>query len=225
VKRGRGGDCFQSNCAFWYLLRDLGYEVQFLPCRVFAGPQRGRRKPGFRAAPSHFALIVNDNFFVDVGMGEPPLAPIDLRSQEVQSIRGVDYRLVLLEKERTQLEWFRRGEWRPRLQWDQITNKTTRWRRDDSPTDLEPDRDFIMKAEKSPLTSKLIVSRLTSVDKLTISVSTQGARLKRTRHDEETTTPIPIADLRSALQLHFGIPLTETHDLDVSKSLQAPPLW
>ena len=226
VKRRRGGDCYQLNCGFWYLLKGLGYRVEFLACRVWAGPERGRKKQGFRAAPSHFALLVDDYYFVDVGLGEPPIAPIDIRGQ-VTTPDGAKYRVVLQES-KAQLEWFIDDVWIPRLQWD--TKPGNRWRRHDVPRQLEPDRNFILHSCDTPLNKKLVVCTISRHAKLTFSVSEQGARLKRTcpRFGPDkavSITPIALEDIPNVLHDHFSIPHSESRFLDINLSLTAPPLW
>mmetsp|Transcript_5223 Transcript_5223/g.21500 ORF Transcript_5223/g.21500 Transcript_5223/m.21500 type:complete len:757 (-) Transcript_5223:140-2410(-) len=253
--RHRGGDCFELNCALLYLLEALGAygSVILVPCRVFAGPERGRpRRPGYRAAPSHFALLVGGTHFVDVGFGEAPIAPLpyflcpeDPPEVVTTTPEGMRSRIVRAQPPsattaKLQLEWQPDpdGPWLPRLQWDQDFDATRR------PRDLEKDRAFVLAATASSLRRKLVVSRLERDRKLTLAGTTlkvTGPPRFRARVDDPEV-PIERTDLgraagdddealrtavRGALRDHFGIALRETADLDLrtTRSCAAPDLW
>jgi len=240
IARRRGGDCFVLNCGLYYLLQTLGYDVSFLPARVFAGPSRGRgskMKPGFRAAPSHFALLVNNTYFLDVGLGEPPngaLSFFDQLAQTQITPDGMHSRFILDDNTSSKriLEWLVDGEWQPRLILDPDHPRCRV-----PPTALESDRDFLRRASvPTPLNNKLVVSRLTCDYKITLTLAANsGAIIKKTspRFGPQKNVQISTIDfddsllcaVRTALRTHFNIPYTETRDLDLQSSLEAPEIW
>jgi arylamine N-acetyltransferase len=60
--RRRGGCCLELNGLFRMLLDALGYPTTtFVPCWVFAGPERGHgsKKAKFRTKQSHFVILVS----------------------------------------------------------------------------------------------------------------------------------------------------------------------
>lgn len=227
--------CFELNCGLFYLLKALGHEVDMLPCRVYAGKERGRPgKPGFRAAPSHHALLIDDEWFVDVGFGEGPISPLryNLVGAEQVTAEGMRSRIVHAGDARLQLEWNVGGNWIPRLQWNRALLGCKR------PLGLYRERDFVLNSEHSNLNRKLIVSRLTRESKITVS----GTLLKITEPRFQTSTGlspvVSVVDLdsckddrrteivRAALLEYFGIPLRETLGLDLQPSRSSPPgLW
>ena len=75
VERGRGGWCFELNGAFGWLLTAIGFNVDYVSCRVFDGQQWG-------PPLDHCALVVHvdaaQRLFVDVGFGDCCMIPIPL---------------------------------------------------------------------------------------------------------------------------------------------------
>jgi N-hydroxyarylamine O-acetyltransferase len=74
VERRRGGWCFELNGAFGRLLRELGYDVDLVSCRVLGDDGWG---PPF----DHLALVVRldgERWLADVGFGDSCIAPIRL---------------------------------------------------------------------------------------------------------------------------------------------------
>ena len=80
VEQRRGGWCFELNGCFAELLRRLGFHVDLLACRTFE-PDSGGLSPDF----DHLALLVHldgDDFLVDVGWGDNPLAVLRVENGE-----------------------------------------------------------------------------------------------------------------------------------------------
>jgi N-hydroxyarylamine O-acetyltransferase len=74
VERSRGGWCFEVNGAFGWLLRQIGFEVDYVSCRVLD-------EDGWGPALDHCALVVRvggERWFVDVGFGDCCMCPIPL---------------------------------------------------------------------------------------------------------------------------------------------------
>lgn len=227
--RRRGGDCFELNCGLLYLLEALGHRVELVPCRVYAGKERGRTgKPGFRAAPSHHALLVDSEWFVDVGLGEGPLWPLKYCELGLEQVtpEGMRSRLVRVDRDKLQMEWKVGADWIPRLQWDSDYAPKR-------PGGLYRERNFVLASDFSNLNRKLVVSKLTRRRKTTLA----GTRLKITepRFADPVVTVIDLGvsnddrridAVRAALRDQFDIPLRETNGLDLQVSRSSPPgLW
>lgn len=73
---GRGGWCFELNGAFGWLLREIGFETDYVSCRVLGDD-------GWGPPLDHCALLVHldgQRVFVDVGFGDCCIVPVPLES-------------------------------------------------------------------------------------------------------------------------------------------------
>ena len=90
VERRRGGWCFELNGAFGWLLRELGYAVDYVSCQVF-GPD------GWGPPLDHCALVVHldgERWFVDVGFGDCCMVPLQMVGGEQAAVPR-DVRLTI----------------------------------------------------------------------------------------------------------------------------------
>jgi N-hydroxyarylamine O-acetyltransferase len=88
VLEKRGGWCYEMNGLLAWVLRELGFEVQYLSGTV------GREQKGDRAEGNHLVLLVNleQPYIADVGFGDGILEPLPL--QEGKYIQGfLEFRL------------------------------------------------------------------------------------------------------------------------------------
>ncbi|KAJ1459139.1 hypothetical protein M885DRAFT_512371 [Pelagophyceae sp. CCMP2097] len=242
LHRRRGGNCFELNGLFRILLLAIGYSVELLPCRVFAGKERGRKgRPGYRAKPSHVALLVScaagaehesenpERYFVDVGFGEAPLGPILYAPGDQETPEGMRSKIEfegtddarLCGYDNVELQWFLDGAWAPRLQWGAKLLPHTSFKEADAYL-----ADFAASEVgrfQGPLTGKLVVCTLSRAAKVTVA----GLRLKVTSPrfggSQTVTTYGSVDKLRAALLQLFDIPLEETAGLSVDKN--TPPDW
>ncbi|KAI2498471.1 protein of unknown function (DUF3598) [Fragilaria crotonensis] len=177
--KGRGGCCLELNGLFSYLLQDLKFSaVSMVPCYVYAGKERGHRnkRATFRAVASHFMILVGigaDQYFVDVGIGEPALGPLcytsDSLGTEQTTAEGMKSRIIpdpqgsWTDKQgKTRrcylLEWWveetdETGYWEPRLQWDERDAPLVRASEDCSQYTLQHFQyviPILMSAKKAP---------------------------------------------------------------------------
>ena len=106
LDRKRGGFCLELNLLFGTFLRQLGYEVRFVSCHVFANNS-------FQDVATHVALIVECQaedqqpsapYFSDVGFGEPSLHPLKYTNfgTEQTTPEGMKSKIVRL----SYLLWF-----------------------------------------------------------------------------------------------------------------------
>lgn len=225
LDRRRGGFCFEVNGLLAAFLEEQGYQVKRVPAKVCIGETDDDHKlPVFRGEPTHVVLLVTDckgqEWFVDVGFGEPPMNPLRYPSlSESQTTpEGMQSRFVQNDDDATiWLQWFQEGRWKTRLEWKVADAKRNKPLQDYAPA-LELTLD-----DTSIFSQKLICCRLTPTTKKTLA----GNRLKVTtpRFEEEVETVITtlesIEEIRSVLESDFGIPKDVTKGLDLSRSLQA----
>jgi N-hydroxyarylamine O-acetyltransferase len=80
VLEKRGGWCYEMNGLLAWVLRELGFEVQYLSGAV------NREKNGANADGNHLVLLVNleQPYIADVGFGDGILEPLPLQEGEYQ---------------------------------------------------------------------------------------------------------------------------------------------
>jgi N-hydroxyarylamine O-acetyltransferase len=79
VEQRRGGWCFEVNGCFGTLLRAIGFELDYISCRVWE--ESGDWGPPL----DHLGLLVHvdgERWFVDVGFGDNCLVPLPMRDGE-----------------------------------------------------------------------------------------------------------------------------------------------
>ena len=229
LEEKRGGFCYEVNGLLAELLVELGYPVKRVPAIIHA-------ETGFRDISTHVILVVTasgKDWYVDVGLGEPPLHPLkyELNTEQVTP-EGMESRIVLQscpgggETTTTKktdsmvaiLEWKKGQDWLPRLKWDF----------DHPGQDLKDFKDGLdyTLGNTSIFHKKLIVCKITRDEKLTLS----GTRLKRTTPRFGPNSRVTVEELESdediqrVLEEKFG--LSDASPLDLSKSRAAEPaIW
>jgi arylamine N-acetyltransferase len=107
--KGWGGTCFTLNINFGRLLKELGFDCQFV-----------------RVQPGHLGLMItlNDHrYYVDVGYGSPIMKPIELEARKRHLLHGFGEEIIFTQKDRFLFEINRRSngktfvtkeiEWKP----------------------------------------------------------------------------------------------------------------
>lgn len=92
----KAGLCHELNCAFYFLLKTLGYHVDLVSTMVHAIEDR---KLAFSMDP-HVVIIANlppTEYFIDVGWGNQFSQPINLNNGYIQEING-DFKLTAYGK-------------------------------------------------------------------------------------------------------------------------------
>lgn len=229
LDRNRGGFCFELNGLFGTLLAELGYSVTYVPAHVW-GPE------GPTEEEVHIFLIVrcqDDDmlYFVDVGFGEPPLHPLKYDPSFVDMKQttpdGMVSKIVKGDDgDSVTFLWHVGGEWKERLSWSY--KQSMLGDKGPSLADFEKNLAFVQCPE-SIFSQKIITCLLTDKQKFTLA----GSKLKVTgppRFGEASSVTIEHLesdeDVRRVLHDRFGIPMSETAGLDLSKSLHADPnIW
>lgn len=192
VTRRRGGFCYELNGLFARLLRELGYEVTLLSCRVYD------REGALGPHHDHLALLVHldRRWLVDVGFGDSSPRPLDIDSAEPQPGRGKAYRVVTGDRGRLIY-----AERNPDGAWSDQYSFTL------APRTLDTFREMCLWHQQSPdshFTQKRICTRLTDEGRMTLS----EGRLIHTVAGQRQESPIAGEDaFRAALSQHFGIVL------------------
>ena len=82
VVRRRGGFCFELNGLFYHLLYSLGFD-----CHIISAQVKNTQTQEFGRPFDHMAIVVSINdeqWFVDVGVGDGAVSPIKIKVAEVQ---------------------------------------------------------------------------------------------------------------------------------------------
>jgi N-hydroxyarylamine O-acetyltransferase len=189
VEKRRGGFCYELNCLFTWLLRQIGFDVSMLSAGV-AHPQGGF-SPDF----DHMALVVNldRRWLVDVGFGDSFVEPL-LLEEEIEQQQGTqtfritsaDSHLVLMRRSGAE-EWKR--QYRFTLQAYQYD-------------DYEEMCRYHQTSPESHFTKSRLCSLATSDGRITLS----GMRLIKTsnEHREEETVENE-EEYEKLLRDRFGI--------------------
>lgn len=184
VDRRRGGFCYELNGAFASLLTALGYRVELLSARVFAGPTPG---PPF----DHLALRVDldEPWLVDVGFGRFSRQPLRLDARGPQSDPGGEFTLV---EHGSDLDVLLDGEPQYRLD-----------RRPYALSDFGPTCWWQATSPDSHFTRSPTCSLLTESGRITLS----GTRLIRTTEEGREELVLGEDEALTAYRTHFGIAL------------------
>jgi N-hydroxyarylamine O-acetyltransferase len=229
--RHRGGFCFELNGLLAELLTELGYKLVRVIAHVY-------KNGGYIEDATHLFLMVTvadpkrnneeAKFLVDVGMGEPPIHPLRYDFDAPQCTpEGMVSRFVKIGGD-VALEWLdiQSGNFVPRY----------KFKAEDASIEGAGPAfgDFAENLKKvhypdSIFEQKLVVCSLTRSQKKTLA----GNRLKITgppRFDKDVFPSVKelgdVDDVRAVLMSEFGIPLDETDELQLTKSLKSSPeLW
>ena len=83
VRDQRGGVCFQQNGLFGSVLKQLGYNIKFVPCWVFNVEQNAYRDV-YTHVTLHITLDNGDEYLCDVGFSRDFLTPLNFRLNVIQ---------------------------------------------------------------------------------------------------------------------------------------------
>lgn len=190
VENRRGGFCYELNGMFAALLRQIGFQVDFLSAGVWMGE-------GFSPEFDHMALLVHldEDWLADVGFGDCFVEPLRFVADEEQTVSNGTYRLVQREDHR----WLLQAKHSDGTWANEYHFATTPYLM----ADFEP-RCAWQQTPESHFTKRRICSRATPEGRITIS----DHRLIVTRHGEKEELQLGSeATVKEALQEHFGVDL------------------
>ncbi len=191
VTRRRGGFCYELNGAFFWLLREMGFEVTLLSARPATGPD------GYAPPFAHLTLLVEleERWLADVGFGDSFLEPLRLDEPEPQLAGGRPFRVS------------KDGE-----TWKMEHLFENAWGREHYLFTLEPRaiEDFAAQCRvyatepDSSFRRGRVCTRATRDGRVTVT----DKDLIRVRDGERRVTPLETEDeVAAALRKHFGIEL------------------
>lgn len=230
LDRNRGGFCLELNSLFRALLEACGYTVTAVEAVIF-------KQGAFDVEnPTHVILMVKTSpmspvaYYVDVAVGEPPIQPLEFTfGKEQVTPERMRSRFVRDGEDNAVLQWFKEGEWQPRILWK--ISSALSGDKGLSMADLHPLLARVTRPE-SKFSQKLIVCVLSRDRKRTLA----GSMFKVTGSPRfgdgnaevpvEKTENIPTKRVREILRDQFSIPLEETMDLNLTVSdQQDPSIW
>jgi N-hydroxyarylamine O-acetyltransferase len=192
VNRKRGGYCFELNCLYNWLLKELGYTtVSYFARYLRDEPAIPMRRHRIIAAHSDYTDGV---YICDAGIGDrAPRHVLKLEENTVQSQFGEKYRFAKDNFFGWLLKDYHKGSWAPFYAFT---------------TELQLDIDYVMPSyycEKSPdsvFNKTNIISLKTNDGRKTIA----DKSFRIFKNNEVVETKIESDDmLREILQTHFGI--------------------
>lgn len=193
VERNRGGFCYELNRLFAALLKDIGFNVQFISGEIRA------RDGSFGAPFDHMALKVelDQPYLVDVGFGDSFLTPLKITTTEQQPQTSGTFHLEQ-EGETYYLE---------RRNGDNRSHAKTLYRftlQAREPSEFDGMCHYHSTSPQSHFTQRLVCSRPTENGRVTLSenkliITEDHQRHESTLHSED--------ERRAALMRYFGIDL------------------
>lgn len=190
VARRRGGFCYELNGAFAALLRELGFQVEYLNARV------ANAQGEFGIEFDHLALrvLLDEPWLADVGFGDSFREPLRLCEIAAQERDGVTYRLDAENNERV-LWRVEEGQWRPQYRFGMQAYRLADFRGGCTYHQTSPD---------SPFTRRRVCTLATPDGRITLSdtklvLTRNGSKQERTLSDEQAVT--------EALRTYFDIVL------------------
>lgn len=193
VERNRGGFCYELNRLFAALLKDIGFNVQFISGEIRA------RDGSFGAPFDHMALKVelDQPYLVDVGFGDSFLMPLKIATTEQQPQTSGTFHLEQ-EGETYYLE---------RRNGDNRSHAKTLYRftlQAREPSEFDDMCHYHSTSPQSHFTQRLVCSRPTENGRVTLSenkliITEDHQRHESTLHSED--------ERRATLMRYFGIDL------------------
>ena len=192
----RGGWCFEANGAFGELLRQLGFQTDYVPCQVW-----GSEPAAWGPLLDHLGLVVQlegARWFVDVGFGDCCIQPLLIESGERSAIpRRVRIEPTVGGFMLTELmpQAGGPGEWQPQLNVSLTPGQLSEFEGRSSYLQTEPGLSW---------TEKAFATRATDA---TGSRVTLHMNMLRTRQRTAESIDLPVANGQwsELLQHHFGL--------------------
>lgn len=93
IHQSRGGYCIQLNFTIGWALKQLGYELYFVPCYIY----NSQYATTYNELPVHIAMIVkinNSNYFLDAGTSRFLSQPLEITLESVQKTQFGVFKFV-----------------------------------------------------------------------------------------------------------------------------------
>jgi N-hydroxyarylamine O-acetyltransferase len=193
VERNRGGFCYELNRLFAALLKNIGFNVQFISGEIRA------RDGSFGAPFDHMALKVelDQPYLVDVGFGDSFLTPLKITTTEQQPQTSGTFHL----EQEGEVYYLERRNGDNRSHAKTLYRFTLQAR---EPSEFDGMCHYHSTSQQSHFTQRLVCSRPTENGRVTLSenkliITEDHQRHESTLHSED--------ERRAALMRYFGIDL------------------
>ncbi|WP_434462597.1 arylamine N-acetyltransferase family protein [Serratia plymuthica] len=193
VERNRGGFCYELNRLFAALLKDIGFNVQFISGEIRA------RDGSFGAPFDHMALKVelDQPYLVDVGFGDSFLTPLKITTTEQQPQTSGTFHL----EQEGEVYYLERRNGDNRSHAKTLYRFTLQAR---EPSEFDGMCHYHSTSPQSHFTQRLVCSRPTENGRVTLSenkliITEDHQRHESTLHSED--------EQRATLIRYFGIDL------------------
>ncbi|CAI1620182.1 arylamine N-acetyltransferase family protein [Serratia plymuthica] len=193
VERNRGGFCYELNRLFAALLKDIGFNVQFISGEIRA------RDGSFGAPFDHMALKVelDQPYLVDVGFGDSFLTPLKITTTEQQPQTSGTFHL----EQEGEVYYLERRNGDNRSHAKTLYRFTLQAR---EPSEFDGMCHYHSTSPQSHFTQRLVCSRPTENGRVTLSenkliITEDHQRHESTLHSED--------ERRATLMRYFGIDL------------------
>jgi len=190
VERRRGGWCFELNGAFGWLLRELGYTVDYVSCQVFGAD-------GWGPPLDHCALVVHvddERWFADVGFGDCCMVPVPIVDGEHAAVPR-DVRFAIDGDQFRMEERGLDGTWGNSLQ-GRFRPRTL--------ADFTPRSEYLQNEPGLSWTERSFATRATAADGSRVTLRNGVLRVREGR-GEFVDTPVSDEDYDALLSEHFGL--------------------
>ena len=203
VHGGRGGYCFEHNLLFTHVLRELGFRVRGLAARVLWNVPDGAIRPR-----GHMLLCVDfgaEPYIADVGFGGLTLTgPLRLVTGVAQPTPHEPFRLIEQEGNFL-LQAQVHDTWKPLYRFDlqqqlQVDYEVTSW--------------YLANHPQSPFVTNLMAAR--PVPGRRYALFNTQLTVHDANGSTEQRTLASAAEIRAALQTHFGLRVPTDPGLDAA---------
>lgn len=162
VKRGRGGFCYEMNGLYYFLLKEIGFEVRRVEGRVFS-----TRRKEYGLPFDHLTIIVTveeQEYLCDVGYGEFSIHPLPIVFDEIIPDQRGDFKMIRKEPF---IKVFKKGKdnWLPEYI---FTEATQSWEA------FEEMCNYHQSNPESTFTQKKLITQATENGRITLT----GKKLK-----------------------------------------------
>jgi N-hydroxyarylamine O-acetyltransferase len=196
LQQGRGGYCYELNCAFLALLQELGFDACGITGRVVMGQPEG----AWTARTHRLSLVTLDGvrYITDVGFGGMvPTAPLMLDTDAAQLTPHEPYRIERHEDGYT-LRANVSGEWRPMYIFDLQRQEDI---------DYAVGNWYVSTYPESSFAKQLMVAR--TGDGWRRTLNNGSFAIHRVGADSERRQVTDVEELIGLLQGEFGIRVPE----------------
>ncbi|MFH0733127.1 MAG: arylamine N-acetyltransferase [bacterium] len=204
IENKRGGFCYELNYLFYFLLKELGFDV-YLASAQFYHPAKKTFAPEF----DHLTLVVQleKKYLVDVGFGDSFRVPIPIPDGQIKDISGT-YRVYHNEGEEFFLQRLNEDTWLTQYKFKLV------------PRDIKEFYPMCVYHQTSPdtiFTQRKLCTIATPMGRVTIS--DESLTVTQNRLKEKFIIKSP-DEFNEKLKIHFGMDFNKIKEFNIDKIKQ-----